>query len=61
MKVSIEVARDGVTPLRYFHRGGTEDRYAWTAKYTKDHKKKCPACSNGTLGEEVTSGRQRSE
>lgn len=64
----IEVARDGVTPLRVFHMAGTftkdgakhEGKYQWTHLPDKVTRRKCTMCTSGTIPEAVKNGTQRS-
>lgn len=67
MKTVIEVDRDGVTPLRVFHRAGTvtregakfeDSRYLWT--HSLAEKKTCAACTKGTIPADVKAGTKRS-
>lgn len=66
MKTVIEVARDGVTPLRVFHAAGkvannTEGRYQWTHKPDKRTRDACTACSRGTIPANVKDGTYKAD
>lgn len=65
MITAIEVARDGLTPLRVYHRAGhthqgPDTRYSWTHLPSKAARSACSACSKGTIPADVKAGIKRS-
>lgn len=69
MKTAIETGRDGLTPLRVYHRAGTvtvggvqfeDSRFSWTHPADKAARLDCESCQRGTIPADVKSGKRRS-